>query len=285
MLSAALLFLLACDAWALSTIDEHERFAYGPNIGWMDWLNDVTHGVVVGEFTCSGYAYTPNAGWISLGNGSPADGIRYANSSATDYGVNHDGTGRLRGYAWGPEIGWLSFEDTGNPRVDLTTGRLNGHVWSPSIGWISLSNAYAGVRTSMLDPDPDADSDGIPDQWERQRTGRLDLLSPGADSDGDGVNDEDEYAADTDPTDPAGSLRILWSRTHGQAGTGLLWPGGDTRLYRIEQCDSLNGGQGWVECTTALCGRAGPGFRLCVIPPEPFPQRFYRIRAVRPLAP
>jgi hypothetical protein len=55
----------------------------------------------------------------------------------------------------------------------------------------------------------DADSDGMPDQWET--TFQLDPNNPAdalTDLDGDGMPNLDEYRADTDPTDPNSSLRV-----------------------------------------------------------------------------
>ena len=80
-----------------STIDETNKFAFGANIGWIDWRPDGSSGAVIGEFVSSGYLYAANVGWINLGSGAPADGVRYQNNSATDFGVNHDGLGNLRG--------------------------------------------------------------------------------------------------------------------------------------------------------------------------------------------
>ena len=88
-----------CPARAATTIDPVNRYAYGANIGWMDWVGDTNNGAVIGDYVCSGYIYSANVGWINLGSGSPADGIYYQNISATDFGVNQDGLGNLRGYA------------------------------------------------------------------------------------------------------------------------------------------------------------------------------------------
>jgi len=65
-------------------------------------------------------------GWINLGSGSPTNGIQYLNLGANDFGVNLGtaGAGTLRGYAWGANIGWINFESTGAPQVDLATGKL-----------------------------------------------------------------------------------------------------------------------------------------------------------------
>src|SRR5882724_7575782 len=103
------LLLAPVVAHATTTIDATNANAYGANIGWINCRGDVTNGAVVSEFICSGSIYSANCGWISLGGGAPANGIRYQNNSATDFGVNHDGRGNLQGYAWGANIGWLTF--------------------------------------------------------------------------------------------------------------------------------------------------------------------------------
>src|SRR5687768_7611126 len=100
---------LALTAAAATTINTENKFAYGANIGWMDWRGDAASGAIIGEFVCSGFVYAANVGWIHLGDGTPANNIRYQNNSASDFGVNHDGVGNLVGYAYGANIGWLTF--------------------------------------------------------------------------------------------------------------------------------------------------------------------------------
>ena len=67
--------------------------------------------------------YSANFGWINLGNGSPTNGIYYQNIATNDFGVNQDGLGNLRGYAWGANLGWINFEyQRRSLKVDLRTG-------------------------------------------------------------------------------------------------------------------------------------------------------------------
>ena len=141
-------------ASAATTINSANKFAYGANIGWMDWRGDVASGAVIGEFVCSGFIYSANVGWIHLGDGTPGNGIRYQNLSAGDFGVNHDGAGTLSGFAYGANIGWIHFTNSyagggsfDGPQVDLRTGKLSGFVWSANCGWISLRDAFAFVQT------------------------------------------------------------------------------------------------------------------------------------------
>src|SRR5436190_12441654 len=72
--------------FAVTTINPTNKFAYGANIGWMDWRGDTNSGAAIGEYVCSGYLYAANVGWINLGNGTPTNGIQYRNVSANDFG-------------------------------------------------------------------------------------------------------------------------------------------------------------------------------------------------------
>src|ERR1039458_7060977 len=67
-------------AFAATTIDAANKYAYGANLGWLDWTGgsgETATGTVIGEYVCSGYIYSANVGWINLGSGSPTHGIYY----------------------------------------------------------------------------------------------------------------------------------------------------------------------------------------------------------------
>lgn len=165
---ASVLLLLAAlnsrvsSAFAASSINSVNRYAYGANVGWMDWRGDTNNGAVIGPNYCSGSIYAANLGWISLGSGTPTNGAHYQNLAASDYGVNVDSAGNLRGYAYGANIGWINFAATGAPAVDRSSGNLSGYAYGANIGWISLSNAMAFVQTTPLPPPNDLCSDAIP---------------------------------------------------------------------------------------------------------------------------
>jgi len=295
MLTAAFVvsIIVAFSGQGATSINSANRFAYGANIGWMDWRGDGANGAVISEFVCSGYIYAANVGWIHLGDGTPANGVRYANNSATDFGVNHDGTGNLRGFAYGANIGWLNFTNrdaTGaayeGPKVDLLTGRLSGYVYGANVGWISLSNAVAHVQTDSIPAGPDSDGDGIPDNWELLYAGNLTSLNGAGDFDNDGVPNSQEYLADTDPTDPSSNLRItdFIANSGGTANT-LTFTSRPTRLYEVHERTTLTLDSSWTD--------SGLG----TIPPDPgttttrsfadaaSPTRFFRVEASRPLSP
>lgn len=280
--SLLLLGSLAC-GWAATTINSVNKYAYGANIGWLDWRGDTTSGAVIGQYVCSGYIYAANVGWINLGGGSPTNGIYYQNLSANDFGVNQDGLGNLRGYAYGANIGWINFENTGAPKLDLKTGKLTGYAYSANCGWISLSSAFAFVQTDTIAPSADTDGDGMADAWERQNFGNL-SASAAADADGDGMSNLQEYLAGTNPNDANDKL-VVTTYTTAPGGTlaTLTWKSTPTRCYFLQKN---------LDLTTSLWLDSG----LRIISPDSAsttrafadtnaPMRFYRVQAVKPLSP
>lgn len=293
-----ILVTVAMVAWgasvqAASTINAVNRFAYGANLGWIDWRGDVASGAVIGAFACSGNIYAANVGWISLGDGTPANGIRYANNTAADTGVNHDGTGNLNGYAYGANIGWLTFTNRAadgsfydGPKVDLLSGRLSGFVWSANCGWISLNTAQGFVQTDTMDCGPDTDGDGIPDAWELLYAANLGVMTGVGDNDGDGVSNRDEFTADTNPFDPNSRLRVTTITKPGvPSPVTLVWSSAPTRQYRIRTTPDLGAPFPWPEVGLGLL-TPDPGAsttRVLAAPADPF--RFYVIEAIKPLQP
>ncbi len=148
----ALLLCLVAIGRGDTTINSTNHYAWGANIGFTDWRPSTTDGVNIGPKFCAGFIYAANVGWIKMGDGTPANGTSYSNSSAADFGVNCTagaaGEKNLRGFAYGANIGWVNFEATGNPRVILATGHLRGFVWSANCGWINLDDANVFVATA-----------------------------------------------------------------------------------------------------------------------------------------
>jgi hypothetical protein len=272
----------AAPAGAGTTINPTNRQAYSANMGWLDARTDLTNGASIGMFYCTGFVYCANGGWIHLGNG-PTNGFSYSNDSAKDYGVNHDGAGRLRGYAYGANMGWIAFETQGNPRLNLLTGSMDGFAYSANTGWIALSNAFAHVQTDRLEAGPDEDLDGIPDEWELANTGSLTNLQGGAaDEDKDGRTDTEEYGADTDPQDPASVLKFTALIRMGSTNR-MSWTVEPTRFYRLEQAQTASPVAVW---TDSGLGQLPPGSGTTLtgeVPDASATTRFYRVKAIIPL--
>lgn len=282
-----MLAFLSFPLHAATTINAVNRFAYGANIGWINWRGDIANGAVIGEFICSGYIYSANVGWINLGSGTAANGIRYQNLAAGDFGVNHDGAGNLRGYAYGANIGWVKFEDLGAPKIDLKTGNMSGFAYGANVGWISLSNAQALVQTDSIRMGVDTDGDGLPDAWELTHAAGLGALNGTDDSDGDGRSNAEEYMADTDPLDASSVMRITAS-TFGSSGSPvtLTWSSQPTRVYYVEKVTSFvePPPYGWADVLGVICPDPGPTTTRMFVDPASS-HRFFRIAVEKPLSP
>jgi hypothetical protein len=136
--------LLLTTAGYAENIDPYNtdsQFAWGENIGWLNFEPSLGDGVHVTGERLTGYIWGENIGWISLSCWNTAF------CDTVEYGVSNDGTGRLSGFAWGENVGWINF----NPQVpeDPThfgvvidaDGRFDGWAWGENIGWIRFDAA------------------------------------------------------------------------------------------------------------------------------------------------
>jgi hypothetical protein len=285
MLVSSFILLPSALVHAATTIDSVNKYAYGANLGWMDWTGDNAHGVVIGEYVCSGYIYSANVGWINLGSGLPANGIQYQNNSASDFGVNNDGLGNLSGHAWGANIGWITFEQLyGKPKVNLLTGVLSGYVWCANCGWISLSNAVAYLQTDTISPGA-LDSNGLPIAWELTYFG-MTGLDPNADPTGKGMTLEQDYLAGTNPNNFNSIVRITAeSFSSGGTSATLTWDSVPTRYYYIQTTPSLSPPVVWADSGLGLVSPSVGSTTTASFGGVNAPVRFYRVQPVRPLTP
>jgi len=138
--SAAFVFLAVLTFWTtlvyaenIDPNDDGSQYAYGENVGWLNFEPNHGPGVMVSDMNLTGYVWAENVGWINLD---------------TNFGgVTNDGTGLLSGYAWGENVGWINF----NPKVrgdpnhyGITIdhdGNFNGWAWGENIGWIHLASS------------------------------------------------------------------------------------------------------------------------------------------------
>ncbi|MFA5386692.1 MAG: prepilin-type N-terminal cleavage/methylation domain-containing protein [Candidatus Paceibacterota bacterium] len=138
-------------------IDLTYRWAWGDNIGWIDF-GYAAGNVQVNTTDLSGYAWSDNVGEIALNCSSTPIGDICGTSN---FEVFHDaGTGDLSGWAWNDVIGWIRFNCdesahggdntcvTSDYKVTIspTTGIFSGWAWNDIVGWISFN---------CTDPDPD----------------------------------------------------------------------------------------------------------------------------------
>ena len=278
--TALLLVLSTLAAPGQSTISPADKFGYGPNFGWINFRPSPADGVVVQETCLAGRAWSANFGWMDLGDGTPANGHTYSNSSAADYGVNLSASGRLTGSAWMPNLGWITFEQThGQPRVDLLTGLFSGSAWSSNAGWLRFDTDQSGMRTTSI-AIADTDNDGLGDAWELLHFNNLTAANATTNADSDPASDLDEYRAGTAPSDPASWLQVT-SQALAPSGNSvtLLFTTAPARLYRIESSTDL---QTWTAAGDAFAPDAGPVTEK-TISITAGPRRYFRVSALRPL--
>jgi hypothetical protein len=170
LLSVFLLFPLVASAENIDPDNDGSQYAWGENVGWINFEPSQGEGVTVTDSAVTGKAWGENIGWINL---SPATG-----------GVVNDGAGNLSGYAWGENVGWINFGPTNaGVKIDPATGAFSGKAWEENIGWINFAPDGKPVKTSWRGedqcpedpnktepgicgcgvPDTDSDSDGTPD--------------------------------------------------------------------------------------------------------------------------
>jgi len=283
---AILCGILASAALSLgeSNVNETRSRAWSANTGWIQWRPDRVYGAKIDEYVCSGFIYSANLGWINLGSGHPLNGIHYQNDSATDFGVNMDSKGNLRGSAYGANIGWVGFEDSGAPRIDLDTGDLRGLAYGANIGWINLGEFNSSLSIDFIAPGIDSDSDAIPDAWELEHAGNLETLGKETDTDFDGQSDLQEYLSDTDPLDLTENYRILEFTKHNDQGSFVLtWISRPTRNYAVEASASFGSQEKWIDLTQpALVGEDGT-MSLVLKKDEASNNSFFRVKVSRPL--
>ena len=167
------------------TIDSTYKYAWGENIGWVNFKCDNCN-VHVTDSGLSGYALSENIGWIYLGDIT-----------------NNNGGGTLSGYAWSENTGWIKFNPTNGGVIINSSGEFTGSALGENIGWIIFGGDYK-VKTD----------------W-RPRSARP-ACNNSSDDDGDGKTD---YPADpgcsslddTDETDAAaapsggGGMPVQWN--------------------------------------------------------------------------
>jgi hypothetical protein len=141
VLIAGLVLGLVGVAYAAANIDSDNKWAWGANVGWINFNPTHGGGVTVYSDHLEGYVWGENIGWIRLGTTGSGDPY-YDNDAANTYGVNNDGNGNLSGYAWGANVGWINFDPSHHQvTIDPDTGKFDGYAWGENVGWIHFQNA------------------------------------------------------------------------------------------------------------------------------------------------
>jgi len=133
----------------------------------------------------------------------------------------------------GPAVldeGYMTFTATG---VVVIIAHQQGNS-----NWLA---AAATTNVFAVLPVIDSNTNGIPDEWEIEYFGSLEVSSGTSDYDEDGVSDIHEYIADTDPTDSSDYLSVTADNPNAPKLTGLKWVSASNRTYRVEYAPSAMG--------------------------------------------
>ena len=145
-------WLLALLVWPMAgravPIHETNKWAWSESAGYLNFR--ATNAAVSSEFAATaepgtngymtGWAWSEMLGWIRLGNTN--GGVPYANTDATNWGVNVAGS-LASGFAWSESAGWIHFAPTNATMTNrvtysVATGQFDGYAWSELAGWVHV---------------------------------------------------------------------------------------------------------------------------------------------------
>jgi hypothetical protein len=144
-------FCVACVSQVLmaTEIDSTDKHAWSENAGWSNFRSSHAVSEVFADHL-EGYAWFENIGWTKLGTHNSGDSHSYANTSATNWGINQDVSGNLSGYAWSENAGWINFNPThGQVAINASSGEFDGYAWSENIGWIHFNNQSPAYKVKL----------------------------------------------------------------------------------------------------------------------------------------
>ncbi len=214
---------------------------------------------------------TWNSSWVEGGKPTRYSGYKWGagaskrwgtNAKDADAGLVNDGSGIT-------DMFYTDFDDAGGDEAQGATYDSGGGVFYNNSGNWELAGvmitvgpysgqpnetAVYGNRTYIADMQyyfsqinstsqiDDLDEDGIPDEWEYEQTGSSIGVESSSDQDGDGFTGEEEYIADTDPTDSNSFLRVI-----GFTGaTNLVFGTSTNRNYQLQyRADLMDTNEIW----------------------------------------
>ena len=198
--------------------------------------------------------------------------------------MNLDGLGNLSGYAWGANIGWITFEQTyGKPKINLLTGQFE------------RLHLERQLRLDFLEQRRGLCADGH-HLARRARFRRPALclaaanfgttnVDANADPTGKGMTIGQDYLAGTDPNNVNSILQITAeSFSSGGTSASITWNSVLTRYYYIQKTPSLSSPV-WTDSGLGLISPSVGSTTTAGFADSTAPVRFYRVQAVRPLTP
>ena len=153
-IALCLMFIKLSFAANISSID---KYNWAENAGWMNWKS-LHSQIFVYDDHLEGFIWSENIGWIHIGTNHSGGAHTYANTTASNYGVNRDDLNKLSGYGWSESSGWINFNPQDNQvTIDPISHSITGYAWGENIGWIH----FIGQNYSTVLAVPDGFDDVI----------------------------------------------------------------------------------------------------------------------------
>jgi hypothetical protein len=197
-------------------------------------------------------------------------GINYVIGPATEYSLNSDGSDAFRGSILDFRGG--VYTKSGTNWVSIPSSTRSAFYAT------RISSRYSWITNNI--PDFDQDTDGLPNWWEEEYSTTATGLTASADSDGDGIVNEDEYTADTDPTNAVSYFEMtgFTASTH----QTVYFNGSTGRQYQVFYTtnDLSDAGLTWLPAHTNLIRGTGTDSSITVT--NAGSKAFYQLRVSLP---
>jgi thrombospondin type 3 repeat protein len=136
-----------------------------------------------------------------------------------------------------------AFIDVRSGEVNLSGGLLQADIliMTNACGLFVRGGGTLVAGSVILDPNLDADGDGIPNGWEQAYgLDPLNAADASADPDGDGFSNLQEYLAGTDPTNAASRFQITSIISQGN-DVKITWSAVTNKSYVVQMASGFTG--------------------------------------------
>lgn len=160
----------------------------------------------------------------------------------------------------------------------INTSR-GSNLWGYDKTFAVSAPAYADWINSIIIGTNDLDGDGLPNYWEQQYSTTTTGLVASADNDNDGFLNEEEYIADTNPTNAASFFEM--SGFLASTNQTVLFNGSTGRLYQVyyTTSDLAATNLAWIAAGNPA---AGTGTTSSITVTNTTTKAFYRLKVSLP---
>lgn len=208
--------------------------------------------------------------WTSTHRGDPREFILFGNPASSSSRVNFTLRVSPDGGGTWPVSRQLYAGPAAYSSICILPDRSIGVLFEKD-NYTKLT--FARVEEAwLLNPEADADNDGMPDAWEILHGLNVNLNDSALDPDGDGFSNSEEHAAATDPLNAVSSLGIT-----GLTAGLLTWRSIPGRHYAVEESTDLSE---WATFDGFESIPATGPSTSAQLPAGTTPSRFYRVQVL-----